>query len=51
VRASFFFPQVFLCEPEPEENFSSKKKAELEHPSGAFSLFTTIMLFLKLQTE
>jgi hypothetical protein len=21
----------FLCEPEPEENFSSKKKAELEH--------------------
>ena len=30
VRVSFFFPQVFLCEPEPEENFAPKKKAE-EH--------------------
>jgi hypothetical protein len=27
VRASFFFPQVFLWEPESEENFAPKRKA------------------------
>jgi hypothetical protein len=27
VRVSFFFPQVFLWEPEPAQIFTSKKKA------------------------
>jgi hypothetical protein len=39
VRANFFFPQVFLCEPEPAEIFGTKKKAGSRISSSAYLFF------------